>query len=372
MRRAVIASGGTGGHFYPGYVLARALRERGWQTLFLLRREDPARALLEREELPYAEVAARGMPRRPTLSWAPFLKDAASGLRTARNILRAYRPACVVGMGGYVSFPAVLAAWWLRIPSLLHEANAQVGFSHQACLPFATRLALGLPLPRPPDRFFGIRFELTGTPVRPSLWNLPDPGSCRRALGLDPSTPTVLVLGGSQGARRINELLPQAMALASAERPGGAQCAHLSGPKEEEAVRAAYERAGVRATVRGFLEDMRQAYAAADLVVCRSGASTLAELIATRKPALLIPFPAATGRHQEANAMLLHGLGAARRLREPELSARALAAEIGDLLFSHGPAARLAEMSARYSRLDLPAPDASVAALVRTVEEIAA
>lgn len=362
-KRIVVACGGTGGHFYPGYALARALRGRGWETLFLLRTEDPAVNILAAEELPFVEADLRGFPRRSPLQWPHFLRRVGASLLLTRNALRAWHPACVAGMGGYLTFPAVAAARWLGIPSLLHESNAVLGLANRACLPFASRLALGMPLADPLRA--RVPSELTGTPVRPDLLELPSREEARGRLGLAPDRPTLLAFGGSQGARGINGLLPPALRLLSGTSP---QVLHLAGVKEEATVRAAYTGADFPAQVLGYLQEMHLAYAAADLVVCRAGASTLAELAAARRPAVLIPYPFAAAGHQDANARVLERSGTAVRLPEPGLTPERLAATLRDLTAEPGP---LAAMAQAYGRLGLPAPAETVARLVRAVEETA-
>src|SRR5579859_4326055 len=235
MKRIVIAGGGTGGHFYPGYVLGKALREKGWEALFVVRKGDSAVETLQREDLPFLELDLIGMPRVLSPRLAAFLLGVLRSERLAHRALRAFRPDCVVGTGGYVSFPAVVAGWRLGSPCLLHESNAQLGLANRACLPFAKELAMGLPLERRPRWPQGVRYELAGTPVRPEFAKLREPGSARKALGLDPAKRTLLVFGGSQGARGINQRVPPAVLALMQKRPE-IQCLHLSGAKDEHDV----------------------------------------------------------------------------------------------------------------------------------------
>lgn len=365
--RIAIACGGTGGHFYPGYALARKLRSRGHEVLFLLRRGDPASARLLARDLPFVELDLRGMPRGLSPRWPAFLWKLASSLRVALHLLRAYRPSALVGMGGYLTFPAAMAARLEGIPFILHESNAVLGLANRACLSSASALALGLPLDRP---LRGVSASaLTGTPVREELLTPSDPAEARKALGLDPVMPTVLVFGGSQGARSINRTFPKGLCLLAARRPGAFQVLHLSGPAEEASVSAAYATAGspLKAVTRGYLEGMAQAYAAADLVVCRAGASTLAELFAQTKPALLIPYPGATAAHQEANARVLVRAGAAAVLPDASLTAERAAARVEELLFS-GRADALSRMASAYGALRLPEPSRCADMLADIVE----
>lgn len=360
MKRIVIAGGGTGGHFYPGFVLGQALREKGWELLFAVRRTDPAIETLQREDLPYLELDVIGMPRAFSPRLASFVLGLLRGERLAYRALRAFAPSCVVGTGGYVSFPAVFAGWRLGVPCLLHESNAQLGLANRACLPFANELAMGLPLERRPSWPQGVHYEPCGTPVRAEFAQLREAGQARKALGLDPSRRTLLVFGGSQGARGINQRVPPAVNLLMSKRPE-IQCLHLSGAKEERDVLKLYNG---KATVLPYLREMHNAFAAADLVLCRAGASTVAELIAAKKPSVLVPLPTSAGGHQDANARALASVGAAVILKESEIDASSLAARLEDLLFS--------PKAADFGRLGLPPPDQCIARLVARVETLSA
>ncbi|OGR74771.1 MAG: hypothetical protein A2X40_00360 [Elusimicrobia bacterium GWC2_65_9] len=207
---------------------------------------------------------------------------------------------------------------------------------------------------------------MVGTPVRPALWTRREPGEARRALGLDAARPTLLAFGGSQGAKGINENLPAALRDLSLP---ALQVLHLAGRSKADEVRAAYRAAGLSADVREYLDDMGAAYAAADLVVCRSGASTLAELHAQRKPALLIPYPHAAADHQDANARVFEKSGAAVRLREDELGGR-LGALLADLLKSSGAAIKRAKMAEACERLDLPSAEKTTGKFVLELEKL--
>lgn len=368
MKRAAIAGGGTGGHFYPGYVLGKALREKGWEVLFLVREGDPARDTLRRDDIPYTEIDLRGMPRKDPIALAGFFMQLWSSMGLAKRILHSFGPDIVVGTGGYLSFPAAYAAWRLEIPVLLHESNSTFGLANRAALSFVDKVALGLPLDGMPWEK-DAKYQLVGTPVRPELWTLPAQHEARAKLGLDPRLKTILIFGGSQGARGINSTAPAA--LSSLEARGRAfQAFHISGKQDEDAVKAAYGSRGW-AQVRSYLSDMHLAYAAADLVVCRSGASTLAELIAVRKPAILIPYPFAAANHQEKNARVLERAGSAEVIVEKDLSAERLEGRIDDLLaLGNSASGKLAEMAARYDELNVPPPAAASAALVQLAENL--
>lgn len=365
-RRAVIAGGGTGGHFYPALVLAKTLRRRGWETLIAVRMDDPALPVLERESMPSAEIDLHGLPRAGGTgalikAGASFGLKLARALDRSRRLLRDFDPDATVGMGGYLSFPLAAASALRGIPRAVHESNAVLGLANRACLSLGARLFWGLP---PPP---GAPGRLTGTPIRPELWSCPEPGPSRRELGLDPALPTLLAFGGSQGARGINRAVPDACA--AAWRQGSRfQVLHLAGPREDPAVRSAYGKG--QAVVFPYMERMDLAYGACDLVVCRSGASTLAELAALRKPAVLVPYPFAAARHQELNARLLESRGAARVALEDGGAVPGLAGALVDLLFSEGCASRRAAMAAAYESLALPAPARAAEELADAVETL--
>jgi len=365
--RVVIAAGGTGGHFYPGLVLAQTLKQRGWQPLLLVRAGDPALPRLEAEGIPAATLDLKGFPRRPGPGWASFPWKLAGAWRLAGRILRDFEPRVVVGMGGYLTFPAVLAARLRGVPCAVHESNTVLGLANRASTALGAALWRGLPTARADD----ISGLLTGTPVRPAFWTGTDAASARRELGLDPGRPTVLVFGGSQGARGLNESVPAALGQAARSAPGQLQVLHLAGSKSTDAVSSAYAAAGsgLRVKVLPYLDAMEKGYGAADLVICRAGASTIAELAALRMPAVLVPYPHATGRHQDANARLLAEAGAARAVPEADLDSR-LAAELSDLLTSVSARQRRQDMSNAYDRLQLPRAEQAVRNLADAVERL--
>ena len=357
-RRVLIAAGGTGGHFYPGLVLAQTLARRGWQPLMLVRQGDPALATLEREGIAACEAPLRGMPRALGLPLLRFGRDLVKTLSLTGRVVRDFQPAVVVGMGGYLTFPAIAAAARRGVPRALHESNAVLGLANKAAAKLGASLFWGLPPVRGEGR-------VVGTPIRRALWERGDTAAARRALGLEPDAPTVLVFGGSQGARGINRGAPASLALA-AKTCGRLQALHLAGREAAPEVEARYREAGVTAKVLTFLDQMELAYAAADVAVCRSGASTLAELAAQSLPAALIPFPSAAGNHQEINARVLERAGACRVILERDLPAR-LPAVLGELLSSTGTRRSMGEA---YGKLGFPRPKDCAETLADAVEAL--
>ncbi len=359
-KRVVIAAGGTGGHFYPGLVLAKTLRSRGWQPLILVRLDDPGIATLEREGIPSVEVDLQGLPRSLSPKLAVFGWKLSKSVLFARRLLRDFKPDIVVGMGGYLTVPAALAAKASRTPLVIHDSNAVLGQANKLAAMLGARLFWGLP----PVKGGGI---VTGTPIRPELWKVMNSADARRRLELEPGKTTVLVFGGSQGAKGLNREAPRALCNAANAAPNKLQVLHLTGPKEHAEVLRAYEGSPLAAKVLPRLDAMEAAYGAADLVLCRSGAGTLAELAAQRKPAVLVPFPFAAENHQEANARVLERAGASLVILEKDLPGR-LASLLADLLFSPKGAEELSSMSAAYAKLSLPKPERAAEELADAIE----
>ncbi len=316
--RVAIACGGTGGHFYPGYALARELKRRGHEALFLIRDNDPAKPLLEAQDLPSVEIHLRGLSRRPSLSWFTILPKTLCAVRMIGRVFRSYRPNVFVGMGAYVTGASAAAARLGRIPIVLHESNSVLGLANQVVSRFSNSLALGLPLTEPVK--IGV---LTGTPIREALYQRGDSSQARRDLGLKPGLRTILILGGSQGASALNLQTPAA--LEALGEP--VQAYHLCGKGHLETTKEAYSKINktVFSVVAEYDADMVRAYAAADAVICRAGASTAAELLAQRLPAVLIPYPYAAADHQTHNARALENAGLGQLLEEENLTPDTLA-----------------------------------------------
>lgn len=320
---ALIMAGGTGGHVFPALAVARVLRDRGFEPVWLgTRRGLEAKLVpqhrIEVEWLAVSGVRGKGMA---TLLLAPLTLIRAVWQSLA--VMRRRRPAVVLGAGGFVSGPGGFAAWLLRRPLVIHEQNAVAGMTNRILARFARRVFEAFP-----GSFgAGVRAERVGNPVRREIAALAPPAQ-RFAQRRDRLH--LLVFGGSQGAARLNATVPAALALLPVEqRP---QVVHQAGERNYQEALALYAKHGVQAEVRAFIDDMAQAYAAADLVVCRAGALTVAELAAAGVGALLVPFAAAVDDHQTHNAKFLVDAGAAVLLPESQLSPEHLAAELGRLL----------------------------------------
>lgn len=310
----VIMAGGTGGHIMPGLAVAERLRAAGWNVAWMGNPDGmeaqlvPARHF-EMAWVRFSALRGKGWLRKLFL---PF--NLLRGFWQAWRALGRIRPDVVLGMGGFVSFPGGMMAVLRGIPLVLHEQNAVPGLANKVLAIVADRVLTGFPA------VFG-KGQWVGNPVRPEIAVLPAPtfryaqhGSGRLHL---------LVLGGSLGAQALNETLPRALALIpEEERP---QVVHQSGEKHLEALRNAYAAAGVKAHTVAFIEDMAGAYEWADLVICRAGASTIAELACAGVASILVPYPHAVDDHQSANARFLAQAGAAILLPQSELTPERLA-----------------------------------------------
>ncbi|MCA8965127.1 MAG: UDP-N-acetylglucosamine--N-acetylmuramyl-(pentapeptide) pyrophosphoryl-undecaprenol N-acetylglucosamine transferase [Planctomycetes bacterium] len=342
-RNVCLVSGGTGGHLLPALVLARALGDRGHSALLVTEGREVEREILRRVLPDVSEATLPGgRPHRLGLPWWLLRTTLA-----ARRLLRSRRVDSVVSTGGRPSLPMGLAARSLGLPLYLLEQNAVIGRANRWLLPWARRIYLGLPMQGPAPH----RALVTGTPVRAEFGRV-DRRVAQKALGLDAGAPVVLVTGGSQGAKALNTVVPQALALL--RQP--VQVLHLSGLGHDAEVRRAYAAGGLglRAHVRPVALDMDRMFAAADLVICRGGGTTVAELGAVGRPAVIVPYPHHRDQQQLRNAQVLAAAGAARIVEEAQLQPQMLATLLGELL---ADAAGLQAMGDEARRLR--APDAT-------------
>jgi UDP-N-acetylglucosamine--N-acetylmuramyl-(pentapeptide) pyrophosphoryl-undecaprenol N-acetylglucosamine transferase len=318
----VVMAGGTGGHVYPALAVAERLRELGHDVVWMGTRAGLEARVVPARGLPVEWITIGGVRGKglTTVLMAPL--NLLRAVAQAWTILRRRRPHAVIGLGGFVAGPGGLAAWLLRRPLLIHEQNAIAGLTNRWLAHLARRVLEAFP-----DTFPAGRKRLTvGNPVRPEIVALPAP--TQRLAGRTGRT-RLLVLGGSLGALALNRAVPQALALLPPElRP---EVRHQAGRTLDEA-RQAYARAGLAIEPEAFIEDMATAYAWADLVVCRAGALTVAELAAAGLPAVLIPFPYAVDDHQTANGRYLAGAGAALLVQERDLTPATLADLLRPLL----------------------------------------
>lgn len=311
----MIMAGGTGGHVFPALALARLLRERGREVIWLGTQRGLEARVVPADGFPIEWLSVGGLRGKGvlTLLAAPF--NVLRALWQAIRILRRHRPAVVVGLGGFVTGPGGVAAWLLRTPLLIHEQNAVAGFTNRCLAPLAREVLTAFP-----SALAGrARVRMIGNPVRSDIAALPAPAE--RFAGREP-TLRLLVVGGSLGARRLNEMVPQALHQMAAGEPSiRFTVRHQSGEKLIGQARAAYAEAQVEGEVTPFIADMAEAFGWADLVICRAGALTIAELAAAGVGAVLVPYPHAVDDHQTHNARYLMKVGAARLVADHELDA---------------------------------------------------
>ena len=338
---ALIMAGGTGGHVFPALALARELRARSWQVVWLGTRRGLEARLVPAEQIALEWLSVGGLRGKGMLVWLTAPLQLTRALLQALAVIRRRRPALVVGLGGFVAGPGGLAAWLLRRPLLIHEQNAIAGFTNRCLAWLARRVLTAFPGSFAPR----VHAQVVGNPVRREITDLPPP-SQRFALRQGPIR--VLVVGGSQGATRLNAMVPFALARAAATLQFDVQ--HQSGERWIEAARRNYAEAGVTARLQPFIDDMAAAYGWADLVICRAGALTVSELAAAGVAAILVPFPAATDDHQTRNAAFLVDGGAAVMIAERELSAERLAAELLRLCNGRGRLLAMAERARALAR----------------------
>jgi UDP-N-acetylglucosamine--N-acetylmuramyl-(pentapeptide) pyrophosphoryl-undecaprenol N-acetylglucosamine transferase len=350
---AAIACGGTGGHLFPGLAVGRELLRRGCAvTLLVSCKEIDRQAAAAAGEMKVARLPAVGLSRGN----APgFLWHFWQSYKMSRMCFLKRPPQLVLAMGGFTAAPPVLAAKRFGARTFLHESNSIPGRANRWLAPrvdgaFVYFAGAG-------DRLRARRIEVTGMPVRAELLQLTPAAAARTALGLKADAPVLLVMGGSQGAHKINELMTASLPHLFQAVPH-LQFVHLTGQRDLEMVRAAYAARQCPAVVRAFLGEMALALAAADVAVSRAGASSLAEFAACRLPALLIPLPTAADNHQYYNALAFAHSGAARALEQDALSPELLAQEIAALL---GDAARQAAMRQALSLWHFPDAAAQIA-----------
>jgi UDP-N-acetylglucosamine--N-acetylmuramyl-(pentapeptide) pyrophosphoryl-undecaprenol N-acetylglucosamine transferase len=265
-----------------------------------------------------------GLPRKLSPRLFLFIFTLVKAFAAAFAVLKKTPPRKIVGMGGYISFPVVAAGRLLGIPAVIHEQNCLPGLSNRILSRFVATVAVSA---RESVRYFDARKTIvTGNPVRRELFTA-DRAAAYRSLALLPEKYTVLVFGGSQGAAGINKAVVEACGRLSGLKDT-LQFLHITGKRDYAAVREAYARCPIPGTVLPYLHTIGEAYAVADLIICRAGATTVAELSILNKPSLLIPFPHATANHQEYNAAVLVNAGSAKMVREKDLTPALLAREI--------------------------------------------
>ncbi len=313
MKTLLVMAGGTGGHIFPGIAVAEALRERGWRIVWMGNADGMEGRLVPERGYETAWIRFGALRGKGLLRKLMLPLNLLRGFWQALGALRRIRPDVVLGMGGYVTFPGGMMAALLGRPLVLHEQNAIAGLANKVLAGVADRVLTGFPGALPKARWVGnpVRAEIAAV-AAPELRYAERSGPLR-----------LLVVGGSLGATALNEVVPAALTrMPEAHRP---VVTHQAGAKQIDALRAAYAKAGVDGELLPFIEDMAARYAQADLVICRSGALTVAELAAVGVASILVPFPHAVDDHQTVNARFLSEQGAAMLIPQTELDPARLA-----------------------------------------------
>jgi len=337
LKRVLIMAGGTGGHVFPGLAVAQFLRENGVDVHWLGTRQGLESRLVPAANIPLHLVTINGLRGKgiKTLMAAPL--KISSALKQSVRIMKEVQPDIVIGMGGFVSGPGGMASWLLRHPLVIHEQNAKAGLTNKILARFSRRILEGFPHAfRQQSKVIAV-----GNPVRHEIESLLPPQQRIHSTG---SPFRLLVLGGSLGAQGLNEIVPRALAqLQTEERP---EIWHQTGDKHFDVTKKLYESMGVNAKLTPFIQDMAEAYAWANMVLCRAGASTVAELCAAGLGAILVPYPYAVDDHQTANAGFMVSNHAALCIQQTELTESRLADIVRQ--FSDSPEKRLAMAEAAY------------------------
>jgi UDP-N-acetylglucosamine--N-acetylmuramyl-(pentapeptide) pyrophosphoryl-undecaprenol N-acetylglucosamine transferase len=317
-------AGGTGGHIFPGLAVAQALRDKGWQVHWFGGTGSAGQPSMESQLVPaqgfaFEAIDFGGLRGKGLVTVALLPMRLLKAFWQSLQVLRRVKPDVVLGLGGYITFPGGMMSVLLGKPLLLHEQNSVAGLANKVLAGVADRVFTAFPEVLKRARW-------VGNPLRAAFLNQPDPAQ-RFAGRTGPLK--LLVVGGSLGAKALNEIVPQALALLpEAGRP---EVIHQSGAKQIEALRANYAGAGVQAQLTPFIDDTAQAFADADLVICRAGASTVTEIAAVGAAALFVPFPSAVDDHQTSNARFLVDQGGGWLVPQGQLTPASLAAQLQGL-----------------------------------------
>ncbi len=343
--RIIIAGGGTGGHVIPALAIAQQLKKQfSAEVLFIGTARGMETRLVPQAGFPLELIQVGALKNVSLMTRLKTIFDLPRAITASSRMLTAFDPEVVIGVGGYASGPAMVAAIRRRLPTLAFEPNVVPGFANRMIARWVSTAAVHF---EETCQYFP-NCRVTGVPVRPAFFDVPAKNG---------GAPTLLVFGGSQGAHAINLAMMESLT-GLREKVPGIHIIHQTGQRDYEQVLAAYRESGISGEVHKFIDDMPDTFGRADLLVCRSGASTVGEITAAGKPAIFVPFPAAADDHQNVNARALERMGAAVVVEESNLGAAYLVDTIAALI---GDAGRLRSMSAAAKSLAHP----------KAVEEIA-
>lgn len=349
-KKLVIACGGTGGHLFPGIAIAEAWRKRGGEVLLLIsEKQIDALATEGFEHLTFERMPAIAMPKKTSPKMFGFISKFVKAYLKCKKLFKTFGADAVLGMGGFTSTAPLVAGKLLGKPTFIHESNAIPGRANLLNAKFSDWVLVGFEFCAP--RFKGSKTIVTGTPLRPKLVEKPTRSEAMEFLGLQADRQTIMIMGGSQGAVRINELVAKSLPKFV---EAGIQVLHITGPLDYDKMTEVFLANRQAGTVADFLNDVQYGYAAADLAICRAGASSSVELAYYGVPAIMIPYPYAADDHQTANAAIFSAPGAAEMWKQSELSEDTFADQIIALM---DDGYRLSRM--RTTMQQLARPDSS-------------
>jgi UDP-N-acetylglucosamine--N-acetylmuramyl-(pentapeptide) pyrophosphoryl-undecaprenol N-acetylglucosamine transferase len=354
--RVILAGGGTGGHVIPALAIAQELRSRyNAEVLFVGTQRGIETRLVPAAGFKLHLIQVGALNRVDLATRLKTLLDLPRALMESAKLIREFRPDVMIGVGGYASGPAMLTAAMMSVPTIAFEPNVVPGFANRMVAPMVSAAAVHF---EATCHYFR-NCHVTGVPVRQEFFHVPTRSKDAR--------PTLLVFGGSQGAHAINQAVLDALPKLMEAVPG-IHVIHQTGERDYVPAQEVYLRTMISAEVSPFIDDMPGAFARADLLVCRSGASTVAEITAAGKPAIFVPLPTAADDHQTQNAATLVDGGAARLLPQSELSSDCLVNEIAELLRDRARLAAMAAAARRFAHPDAAARIAALAARVAGVQ----
>jgi UDP-N-acetylglucosamine--N-acetylmuramyl-(pentapeptide) pyrophosphoryl-undecaprenol N-acetylglucosamine transferase len=350
--RAILAGGGTGGHVIPALAIAQELRSvHSAEVIFIGTQRGIETRLVPKANFGLQLIQVGALNRVSAATRVKTMFDLPKAIAASRRIIREFKPDVMIGVGGYASGPAMLAAKLCRVPTVIFEPNIYPGFANRLVAPFASAAAVHF---QETCKYFR-QCSVTGVPVRQAFFDLP----ARRSDGRK----HLLVFGGSQGARAINNAVVAALPGLYAAIPE-LRITHQTGEKEYEQVSRAYLDGLYAAEVSPFIDEMPRAFAEADLIICRSGASTVAEITAAAKPSIFVPLPTAADDHQTKNAQALVNAGAARLMPQASLNAELLTSTIRELFAETDELAKMAQAARLLSHPNAAAEIAAMAVRV--------
>lgn len=343
----MIAAGGTGGHFYPGFALGKELAERGRDVVFIIKRGSPNAKLLEENELLYQEMDFVAMPRsKNPIKWFGFLWKLILSVLDMRRLIQSYKPVVCIGMGGYISFPLIFTAHFMGIKTAVHDSNSVIGLANKVCSKFTDMFLLGLPIKQKIKNSY-----LVGTPIREEFRLKASVEEQNYWSFVTDFSINVLIFGGSGGATSLNMAAAQT-AKSLLSKTQRLHFLHITGLRDYEEIKNFYGNTE-HVEIIPYAEDIHALMKTSNIIIARAGASSLAEIYSMAKPAIIVPFPYASGDHQYYNAKIFADKGCIKLIKDSPNLAPELETQLRALLSSPKD---MKAMSANYADLGLPSP----------------